>query len=112
MPLYDYRCDSCGRKTNLFLSRIREVPPPSCPGCGAAMVRCLSSFAYHRSEVTRLAEAGDPDKPGTDYYQDPRNIGRWAEKRFQEMGMDLPGELREKIAAARDGDLPGPVKDL
>jgi hypothetical protein len=34
------------------------------------------------------------------------------EKRFDEMGMELPQEARTMIDAAREGDFPDPVKDL
>ena len=53
------------------------------------------------------------------YYQDPRNIGRWTEKRLKELGMDMNSEeykntfaeVRETIAAAREGELPQTIKD-
>lgn len=112
MPVYEYRCATCGYKTSLLIKHTKEAPAPACQTCGAAMIRCLSGFAYHKSEATRWEEAGNPDKPGPDYYKDPRNIGRWAEKRFKEMGIEMPGEIKEKIGASRDGELPGPVKDL
>jgi len=41
--------------------------------------------------------------PGSDYYKDPRNIGRWTEKRFQDMGMEMPNEIQQQIQAAREG---------
>ena len=44
--------------------------------------------------------------------EDPRQIGRWVEQRFEDYGMDLPEETREMIDAARDGELPDPVNDL
>jgi hypothetical protein len=50
--------------------------------------------------------------PSPDYYKDPRNIGRWVEKKFQDMNMELPSEIQQKIQAAREGELPEPVKDL
>jgi len=50
--------------------------------------------------------------PGEDYYRDPRNIGRWVERKFQNMGQELPSGVQEKIQAARDGVLPEPLKDL
>lgn len=112
MPIYEYRCVPCRRETTVFVPRVTEVAPPACPACGQAMARRFSTFAYHRSESDRAARAGDPDQPGPDYYQDPRNIGRWAEKKFEEMGVELPGEIKEKISAARDGALPESVKDL
>jgi len=46
------------------------------------------------------------------YYKDPRNIGRWAEKRFQDMGIEMPSSVQETIQAAREGELPKPLKDL
>jgi hypothetical protein len=50
--------------------------------------------------------------PGDDYYKDPRNIGRWVEKKFQDMGQELPSQIQEQIQAAREGVLPEPLKDL
>jgi hypothetical protein len=50
--------------------------------------------------------------PSEDYYKDPRNIGRWVEKKFQDMGQELPSQIQDKIQAARGGVLPEPLKDL
>jgi len=50
--------------------------------------------------------------PSTDYYKDPRNIGRSVEKRFQDMGMEMPAEIQQKIQASREGELPEPLKEL
>ncbi len=77
------------------------------------MVRTVSGFAIRKSLKTIYEESGEPAMfPGTDYYKDPRNIGRWTEKRFKEMGMEMPAEIQEKINAAREGDLPESLKDL
>jgi hypothetical protein len=58
-------------------------------------------------------ESGEPTMhPGDDYYRDPRNIGRWVEKKFQDMGQELPSPIQEQIKAAREGVLPKPLKDL
>ena len=50
--------------------------------------------------------------PSREYYKDPRNIGRWVEKRFQDMDMEMPAEIQQKIQAAREGELPEPLKEL
>ena len=50
--------------------------------------------------------------PGQDYYKDPRNIGRWTEKKFQDMGIEMPTEIQQKIQASREGELPEQLKDL
>ncbi len=49
---------------------------------------------------------------GQDYYRDPRNIGRGTETRFQEMGLEVPSQVKQMIQAAREGEMPPAVKDL
>jgi putative FmdB family regulatory protein len=113
MPVYEFWCPSCQKKVSFLLRRISQPFSPVCPSCGStALSRLVSPFAYHKSLSTIHEESGEPDKPGPDYYGDPRNIGRWAEKRFQEMGMEMPSQLQETIEAARQGEMPQPVKEL
>jgi hypothetical protein len=77
------------------------------------LTRIISSFTHHKSEKTRLEEAGESKMfPSLDDYKDPRNIGRWTEKRAKELGLEIPSPVEEMIQAARQGELPDPVKDL
>ncbi len=84
-----------------------------CPACGSSdLVRAISGFAFHKSMKTVHEEAGKPQMlPSPDYYKDPRNIGRWAEKRFKEFGLDMPPQIQEGIQAAREGELPKSLKE-
>ena len=83
------------------------------PACGSSdLVRAISGFAYHKSMKTIHEEAGEPQMfPSPDYYKDPRNIGRWTEKRFKESGLEMPAEIQQEIQAAREGELPKSLKD-
>jgi len=75
--------------------------------------RVISTFSYHKSFEPIYKESGESGKfQSPDYYKDPRNIGRWAEKKFKDMGMEMPSEIQQEIQAAREGELPEPVKDL
>ncbi len=122
MPIYEFRCNGCQRETSLLVRNVTDSLSPECPHCeGRQLVRVMSGFAYHRSAQTRLEETGPPQLyGGPDYYKDPRNIGRWAEHRLKELGMDIRSEeyrntfseVRETIDAAREGKMPEPVKDL
>ena len=113
MPVYEYNCNSCKQKSSILVRSIGATISPVCPNCGSDdLSRLFSSFAYHKSVSTILEEYGDPDRAGADYYNDPRNIGRWTEKRFQEMGEEVPAGLQEMIHAARDGEMPAPIKDI
>jgi putative FmdB family regulatory protein len=112
MPIYEFFCPDCRHKTTVFQRSMSQDISPSCPACSGQLSRLVSSFAYHRSMGSVHDSSGDPDRPGADYYKDPRNIGRWAEKRFQQMGMDMPSQVQDMIKGAREGELPGAAKDL
>jgi len=113
MPVYEFFCPAC-RKKSSFLVRSATSFQPKCGTCGSTDVeRIISTFAYHKSLSTVYEESGQPGGfNNPNYYKDPRNIGRWAEKKFKDMGMEMPGEIQKKIQAAREGELPEPVKDL
>ncbi len=113
MPVYEFFCPAC-RKKSIFLVRSAASFQPKCSTCGSTDVeRIISTFAYHRSLSTVYEESGKPGGfTNPNYYKDPRNIGRWAEKKFRDMGMEMPSEIQKKIQAAREGELPEPVKDL
>jgi hypothetical protein len=73
----------------------------------------ISGFAYHKSMKTVWEDSGEPTMhPGDNYYRDPRNIGRWVERKFQDMGQEMPLPIKKKIQAAREGVLPEPLKEL
>ncbi len=114
MPIYEFVCHECNRKQS-FLVRDTSIPfTPQCSVCGSgSLSREMSAFAYHRSLSTVWEESGEPTGHSSDeYYKDPRNIGRWAEKRFQDMGQEMPSQLQDKIQAAREGVLPESLKDM
>ncbi len=113
MPIYEFRCQSCGKKSTFFPRSVNQPLEPVCASCGGSdMKRIISSFAYHRSLQTIHEESGDPMNPGADYYKDPRNIGRWAEKKFEDMGQEMPDSLKQSIEAAREGQMPKGMEDL
>ena len=114
MPVYEFYCNSCGRKTNFFVKQITDSLSPVCPNCNSKdLIRLISLFALHKSLKTIHEEYGELGVfPKEDYYKDPRNIGRWAEKKFKEMGVEIPQKVQEMIQASREGEMPEPVKEL
>lgn len=112
MPIYEYKCRECGKLTSLFARSANAPLDAKCEKCGSVkMERAFSRFAHHRSEAAVRRNFGAEPKRLEDY-KDPRQIGRWAERKFDEFGMEMPKEAREMIDAAREGDFPDPVKDL
>jgi putative FmdB family regulatory protein len=56
MPIYEYRCEACGKRSSTLLSSYSSPDPP-CPHCGKpALRRLVSTFATTGSGD---ADAGD-----------------------------------------------------
>ncbi len=112
MPIYEYTCGDCSRLTSVFVKSMSASTKATCNHCGSRKLsRALSRFAYHKSEQRVLEEYGAEPK-GPEDYKDPRQIGRWVERKFDDYGMELPDKAREMIDAAREGELPSPVDEL
>jgi putative FmdB family regulatory protein len=113
MPIYEYRCSDCKRITNVFVRSVSStIPEVQCEHCGSASVeRAISKFGIGRTVDSIIDQYGDPGVDGDGEYRDPRQIGRWAEKKFEEYGMEMPDEARDLIDAARDGQFPAPLND-
>ena len=46
MPLYEYRCTTCGKGLEV-LQRLGEAPLATCPTCGGVLLKVLSAPALH-----------------------------------------------------------------
>ena len=106
MPIYEYRCEACGRVTSQLVLKTTEETSPACRACASPHTRrVMSRFAYHRSETSRLAEFDPSVSRGADFYKDSRNVGLWAKKRAQDMGVDLGPQFDETVEKARTGKI-------
>ena len=105
MPIYEYRCEACARVTSVFIRRpASHQGDVTCEHCGSTkMRRKMSAVMRSKSTQDVLDEYGVPQAPGD--YRDPRQIGSWVERRFQEYGVDMPAETREMIDRAREGEM-------
>ena len=115
MPIYEYRCDDCERVTSIFVRSASAQFDVRCEHCDSTQLsRLMSRVNRAKTEQDVLDELGAPGVGGRpeDAYKDPRQIGRWVEQRFKDYGMELPDKTREMIDAAREGELPDPVKDV
>ncbi len=71
MPIYEYRCDGCGKKSSALLPSFSS-PDPVCPHCGkAALRRLVSTFAT----VSSGDDGGDDFGGGDDYGGDAMGGG-------------------------------------
>lgn len=55
MPLYEYRCLSCGCVTTTLRSAAESAAAASCQHCGAEARRIVSAPSVHRSRASKVA---------------------------------------------------------
>jgi putative FmdB family regulatory protein len=105
MPIYEYRCDDCSKDSSIFVRSPKTAAPPKCEHCGSAKVaRKVSAVARRRGTADVVGEYGSDMDPGS--IRDPRQIGHWVEKRFEQFDVEMPKSSRDMIDAAREGVLP------
>jgi putative FmdB family regulatory protein len=61
MPIYEYRCEACGKRSSSLLASYSS-PDPACPHCGKhELKRLVSTFATVRSGDGGDDFGGDDD---------------------------------------------------
>lgn len=96
MPLYEYLCECCGAKQEVFARNVNSaVSPPACPNAKAGgkshtMKRIMSPFARHLTEGDKLAEAEATYGAEVEAVMGAGpDIGRLA-RRYDRLAADLP----------------------
>ena len=87
MPIYEYRCNACGRSFSFLYGVSRDSRDPACPACrGTNLSRLISRIARVRSEEAMLEDLADPTKIGD--FEDPRRLAKWAKNMGSALGED------------------------
>jgi putative FmdB family regulatory protein len=106
MPIYDYRCQGCGRRISLLFQTYAAAESAACPHCGSQdLTRLITRFAVVKSEESRLDDLTDPSAFGDLDESDPRSVARWARRMGDEMGEDLGPEYDEMVDRMEAGEL-------
>lgn len=93
MPIYEYRCDKCGKKSEIITLRISETVTPSCKHCSSEEVKRIPSRVRVRlSEETRMERLADPSMLGGIDENDPKSVAKLMKRMTHEMGDDFEGE--------------------
>jgi putative FmdB family regulatory protein len=115
MPIYEYRCGACRRRSSLYYQTFSaaDQAEPHCEHCGSAdLSRLVSRVAVHRSEESRLDDLSDDAALGDVDENDPRSIARWARRMGEQLGEDVGDDFREMVDQLEAGempdDMPGP----
>ena len=103
MPIYEYRCRDCGRKSVFITLSIRSEFEPKCKKCGGSnLEKLVSRVAVSRSEESRLESLADPAKLSGLDENDPKSVARWMKKMGKELGEDVGEDFEESIDEAME----------
>jgi len=133
MPIYEYKCASCGRKVSLFFGSFgiaeqrTEAGEIECPRCGSRkldrlmsrvnMVRGSSSgdSMGDMGEMDDIGGMGDMDGMGDMFSglneDDPRAVARWARRMKDNLGEDMGPEFDQALARIEAGEDPDKVME-
>ncbi len=104
MPIYEYRCQACSKRTSVFVRSMSTAVHAKCEHCGSRRLsRLISRVAVSRS---RGADDFDESMLADVDENDPRSMARFARRMRDEMGEDMGPEFDEAVAQMEAGQMP------
>ena len=106
MPIYEYRCGKCGKRTSVFVRSMNIAVQAKCEHCGSKRLsRLMSRVTVVRSGGGSPDDFDDRMLADVDE-NDPRSVARWARRMKDEMGEDLGSDFDEAIDQMEAGGFP------
>jgi putative FmdB family regulatory protein len=106
MPIYEYRCEECGKISEFLVIRTDEKVAPRCKRCKSKkMSRVLSRVRVIRSEESRMESLADPSKWSGIDEKDPKSMARWMKKMGKEMGEEMGEDVDQMVEEAMEEEI-------
>ena len=113
MPIYEYRCLDCGKRSSTLVLSAASAAALACRHCrGQRLERLMSRFAAPKSEEARLESLADPSNFSDIDENDPQSVARFMKKMGKEMGEDVGDDFDEALGEAGGGAMDGNGDDL
>jgi putative FmdB family regulatory protein len=104
MPIYEFRCASCRKRTSVFVRTVSSEISAACEHCGSReLARVISRVAVHRGDDGigfDESSLGDIDE------NDPRSVAKWVRKMSSEMGEPLDSDMQSQLERMEAGEMP------
>ncbi len=111
MPIYEFRCDSCRRRTSVFTRSIGGDAKAVCSHCGSRdMSRLFSRVAVLRSDDDPFSGLDESSLADVDE-NDPRSMARWVRGMSRQMGEPLDSETESELERREAGEMPDDFDD-
>jgi len=106
MPIFEYRCEACGKISEFLLIKTDDAFIPQCKRCKSKkMTRVLSKVRVIRSEESRMESLADPSKWGDLDEKDPKSMAKMMKKLGKEFGEELGEDADQMVDEAMDGEM-------
>jgi putative FmdB family regulatory protein len=106
MPVYEFACNACGARVDIFTRSISAEVSAACERCGSTDLRRVVS----RVAVLGI-RGGDVDVDSMDP-NDPRAMAAWARQMQAQMGPDAGPEMEELAQKLERGESLGDDFDM
>ncbi|MFZ3151542.1 MAG: zinc ribbon domain-containing protein [Anaerolineaceae bacterium] len=105
MPVYDFRCNQCHQRFEVFLTYAQYgTTPIHCPVCDSSDVqRLIQRVRIARSASTDLDDLSD-DAAMEALAQDPRKFGSLMRRISRETGEEMEPEFDQMVDRLEKGD--------
>jgi putative FmdB family regulatory protein len=112
MPTYDFFCNNCNQRFDVFLTFAEYGKKPvTCAHCGSKNVRRrMTKVRIAKSEDSRMDSMADDFSGFEGMEDDPKAMGRMMRKMGKEMGEDLPPEFDEVVDRLESGQSPEEIE--
>jgi putative FmdB family regulatory protein len=111
MPTYDFICENCQQRFDVFMSYSEYGKQPvKCTHCGSDRVRRrMTRVRIAKSEESRMENMMD-ESALEGLENDPKALGQMMKKMGTEMGEDLPPEFDDVVDRLEAGQSPEEIE--
>ncbi len=112
MPTYDFICQKCSQRFDIFLTFSEYGKTKvTCAHCGSESVRRrMTKVRIAKSEESRMESMADDVSGFEGLEDDPKALGRVMRKMGKEMGEELPPEFDDVVGRLEAGQSPEEIE--
>jgi putative FmdB family regulatory protein len=112
MPTYDFICNDCQQRFNIFLTYAEYGKKTvQCPHCRSEDVRRrMTKVRIAKSDESRMESAVDDFSGMEGIEDDPKALARMMRKMGGEMGEEMPSEFNEVVDRLEAGQSPEEIE--